>query len=332
MSVPSPLVHAAAAVHFHNGTEIVDFFHARLRTHFLDWFNANCSNRQAWAGKAVGTTEDVKSRFRQLWDNLPAIFDSDAINLLQFLALMSILINEVGQQLLPVTELCGNSACPGLAYPFNNIAGVKRSYNLGQGNKPAGELFFDDPHFWAAHSHLPAASEVRARPNEKELWNGAAYPQHLFPTSLDPAQSGFIQQADFFKFRGRGFIQLTWRANYRGIVVFVQNYNGNNDAILRYKTEWQALDPDVVCTISTNEDWDALFQQTNLVIASRAIGLHNHACGNYLQLSPDPGVLTAPALTHGSFYNMGHRISGGDNYASIFSQRVAQLVNTLNYA
>jgi hypothetical protein len=29
---------------------------------------------------------------------------------------------------------------------------------------------------------------------------------------------------------------------------------------------------------------------------------------------------------------MGHRISGGDNYASIFSQRVAQLVNTLNYA
>lgn len=331
MTVSSPLVHAAAALHFHTGTEIVDFFHARVQTHFIDWFNAHCANRQTWSGKAIGTTEEVKSRFQQLWDNIPAMFDSDSINLLQFLALMSILINEVGRQLLPVAELCGNAACPGLAYPFNNIAGLKRSYNLGPGNKRAGELFFDDPHFWEAHSHLPAASMVRSRPNDRELWNGAVYPQHLFPTSLDPGQSGFIQQADFFKFRGRGFIQVTWRINYRAIVAFVQNYSGTNNTILQYKSAWQALDPDMACTISTNNDWDALFQQTDLIVASRAIGLHNHACGNYLQLSSDPDVLTTHALTPGSFYNMGHRISGGDSYASIFSERVAQVMNALNY-
>lgn len=329
--MPSPLVHAAAALHFRNGTEIVDFFHARVKGHFVDWFNANCANRQAWTGKTIGTTVDVKTRFQQVWDNIPAIFDSDSIDLLQFLALMSILINEVGQQLLPVTELCGNAANPGLAYPFNNIAGVKRSYNLGQGNKPAGELFFDNPGFWEAHSHLPAASLVRARPDYRNLWNGALYPQHVFPTSLDPSQTGFIQQADFFKFRGRGFIQVTWRANYKAIAAFVQSYTGTNSTILRYKSAWQALDPDAVCTMSTNDDWNTLFQETDFVIACRAISLHNHACGNYLQLSSDPNILTRHAMASGSFYNMGHRISGGDSYAGVFSDRVSQVMNALNY-
>lgn len=331
MTVPSPIVHAAAAARFQSGTDIEDFFRTRVNAHFIDWFNAICSNKQAWASKAVGATEDVKSRFRQIWDNIPAMFDSDSINLLQFLALMSILINEVGQRLLPVTELCGNAACPGLAYPFDKIAGLKRSYNLGPGNKLAGQLFFDDPHFWEAHSQLPGASLVRSRPNAKELWNGMAYPQQLFPTSLDPGLTGFIQQADFFKFRGRGFIQVTWRANYRLIVAFVQGYSGTNSAILSYKSAWQTLDPDVVCTISTNNDWDVLFGQTDLIIASRAIGLHNKVSGNYLQLSADPDMLAAQTLAPGSFYNMGHRIGGGDSYAATFSQRVAQVLNALNY-
>lgn len=331
MTVSSPLVRAAAAVRFRNGTDIDNFFQARVKTHFVDWFDVNCANRQAWAGKAVGTNDDVKARFRQIWDNISPIFDSDSISLLQFLALMSILINEVGQRLMPLTELCGNAACPGLAYPFDKIAGLKRSYNVGPGNKLAGELFFDDPHFWEAHGQLAGASLVRSSPNTKELWNGVVYPQHLFPTSLDPAQTGFIQQADFYKFRGRGFIQATWRSNYRALVVFIQSYSETDETILGYKSAWQTLDPDHVCTISTNEDWDVLFQHTDLAIASRAIGLHNKASGNYLQLSPDPGMLAAQTLAPGSFYNMGYRISGGDNYAAIFSQRVVQVLTALNY-
>ena len=331
MVLPGPVVQAAAALHFRNGGEINSFFEAATRTHFIDWFNANCARKEAWAGKAIGLSAEVKSRFQQIWDNIPAIFDADSINLLQFIALMSILVNEVGAQLLPVAELCGSAGCPGLAYPFNDIPGVKRSYNLGQGNKPAGDLFFDDQHFWGAHSHLAAAELVRAAPTAKEQWNGAIYPQNLFPTSLDPAETGFIQQADFFKFRGRGFIQVTWRANYRPIAAFVQNYTGTNAVILQYKSAWAALDPDLVCTITANQDWDALFQNTDFAIASRAIGLHNRACGNYLQLSSDPAVLDALSSAPGSFFNMGHRISGGNAYAALFSQRAAQTLRTLNY-
>ncbi|HEY7303533.1 MAG TPA: hypothetical protein VH601_05440 [Bryobacteraceae bacterium] len=331
MTVSPDVVRAAAAVHLRNGSEIVEFFNSTVKIHFIDWFNTSCANREAWARKRIGSTDEVKSRFHSIWDNIPVIFDSESVNLLQFLALTSILINEVGAELLPLTEICGTAARPGLAYAFDSIPGVKRSYNLGPANKRAGELFFNDQHFWQAHNQRAGASRVRSMPDVRDLWNGAMYPRHLFPTSLDPAESGFIQQADFFKFRGRGFIQITWRANYKSIVLFVQSYSGSNATILQYKAAWEGLDPDAVCTVTSTNDWDMLFQQTDLIVASRAIGLHNHACGNYLQLSSDAAALAASSQAAGSLYNMGHRINGGDAYAALFSQRVIQMLNALNY-
>src|SRR5438309_11553579 len=141
MVLAAAIVEAAAALQFKNGTEIAQFFQTVTASHFIDWFNASCARKGAWADKAIGTGSDVKQRFQQIWDNIPMIFDSATINLLQFTALMSILINEVGQQLLPVTEACGTAQYPGLAYPFDSIPGVKGSYNkASQGNKLAGDL------------------------------------------------------------------------------------------------------------------------------------------------------------------------------------------------
>ncbi len=325
------IVEAAAAVQFKNGAEIVQFFHAVTGNHFIDWFNAACARKGAWADKAVGTGSDVKQRFQQIWDNIPIIFDSATINLLQFTALMSILINEVGQQLLPLTEVCGTSQYPGLAYPFDNIPGIKSSYNnASQGNRLAGDLFFDDQDFWTAHGTRAGAAMVRAKAMLKSQWNGASYPRTLFPTAVEP-ESGFIHQADFFKFRGRGFIQCTWRSNYKPIVQFVQGYAGDHPVLLSYKNAWAGKDPDLVCTISSNDDWDALFQKTDLTVASRAIALHSNGCGNYLRLSTEPAILTASTTIPGSLYNMGHRINGGSAYAEQFSGRVVQLLNTLDY-
>ncbi|MBV8070713.1 MAG: hypothetical protein JO270_12460 [Acidobacteriaceae bacterium] len=331
MSLANSLVSSAAAVQFANGTEILHFFERLTKQHFLDWFHSTCARRQFWANKEMNTSEPVKERFARIWDWIPLMFDEPSINLLQFSALMSILINEVGDDLLPVTELCGRDEYPGLAYAFSAIPGVKRSYNAGEENRPAGKLFFDDPDFWSAHGSLAGADLVRAIPNLQETWNGAVYPQNLFPTSLEPDRSGFIQQADFYKFRGRGFIQITWRSNYRDIVGFVQNYSGADPTLLRYKAAWATKDPDTVCTTSTNEDWDELFGSTNLIVACRAIGLHNRAGGNYLELSADANVLTAASPQQGSLCRMGLRISGSKPYALLFRERVVQLLTTLGY-
>lgn len=231
--------------------------------------------------------------------------------------------------MLPRAELCGRAGYPGLVYPFEEIPGVKVSYNNGSGNKPAGELFFEDPHFWQAHGHLPAADLVRAIPDLREEWNLPLYPQRLFPSSLDPAQTGFIQEADFFKFRGRGFIQTTWRANYKPLVEFVQNYSGANATVARYRRAWAGMDPDVVCTVSTNSDWDTLFEDSDPVVACRAIALHNRASGDYLRLSQDASVLASGSNVPGSLYRMGLRINGGAAYAFTFSERTMEIIGTI---
>lgn len=322
-------VAGAAAARFSNASDVVAYFEQRFRTHFIEWFNAHCAGRGAWEGKSLNNSDSVRTRLLAIWNNIPGIFDHPSVNLLQFVALSSILTIEAGAELLPRAELCGRDGYPGLVYPFEHVPGIKNSYNTGSGNKPAGDLFFEDPQFWAAHHHLPAADLVRAIPNLREEWNTAVYPRHLIPVSLDPAQSGFIQQADFFKFRGRGFIQTTWRVNYKLIAEFVQNYSGSNATVRRYRAAWEGIDPDIVCTTSTNQDWDALFEEPDLIVACEAIRLHNRANGDYLQLSEDPTVLESRHGVRGSLYCMGLRINGGGTYAARFCERVSDIIGAM---
>lgn len=329
MELSSSQVAAAVAVSFANGREIVEFFQKNGRTHFLDWFNAKCAGKGPWSGKAIHSTPDVKQRFADIWDHIPLIFGNSPVNLLQFGALMSTLIIEAGAELRPASELCGRDGYPGLAYAFSSIPGVKQSYNSCKGNKPAGELFFDDAHFWEAHGQRALADLVRAMPDVRELWNGTSYPQHLFPTSTDPLHASFIQEADFYKFRGRGFIQITWRANYKRIVDYVQHYSGENPIVSRYRAKWRGQDPDAVCSTSSNEDWDTLFQESDLEIPCRAIGLHNEASGHYLRLSANAEVLNATKSVAGSFYYAGLRINGGAAYAGLFRERAITLIDAV---
>ena len=276
MSLTDSQVAAAAGVSFQNGADIVSFFQSKAGEHYIDWFNDKCAEKQNWANKRLGGSDAVKASFLRIWNNIPDIFGEPSINLLQFVALMSILTNEVPAELQPVSELCGNQ---GLAYPFDAIPGKKRSYNSTEGNWLAGDLFFENEEFWQAHGGLAPANNVRGRQDMKAIWNGTAYPTTDFPYVIDKETTLFIQQADFYKFRGRGFIQMTWRTNYKLLVKYIQSYPGAHPAILQYKSMWAAKDPDTVCTISTNDDWDTLFQQTDLIVASRAVGLHNEAPG-----------------------------------------------------
>jgi hypothetical protein len=57
-------------------------------------------------------------------------------------------------------------------------------------------------------------------------WRGPIYPRPDFPTEPTPNAAGYILEADFMKFRGRGFIQTTGRPNYARLIAFVQRYKG----------------------------------------------------------------------------------------------------------
>lgn len=288
---------------------------------FIDWFNTELAGKDAWKDRPrrqAAFPPEVYLRFRQICNQIPEIFGAERINLAQFVSLISIFLNEVGPDLLPMTERVGTKDHPGIAYAFNKIPGIKISYN--QAPSKTAFALFNDKKYIAAHGHLPLADRLKNTTDER--WNGMAYPVADFPTSTDPAISGFILEADFYKFRGRGFIQTTWRSNYVELIKFVQAYAGTNSTILRYQVKWAGLPPDDVATLSTNADWDDLFQNTDLIIPCAAMRLHNKASGNYLALSTNLDAIIGES--NGSIFRMGLKISGGKDYANLFRNRVIQ--------
>ena len=250
------------------------------------------------------------------------------ITLEQFVTLMSLVINETGGGLAPISERMQSAGGhPGLAYAFDAIPNLKSSYNKAT-NRTAGSLF-RDAQYNAAHGQRALGNLLKG--TTAPVWDGQVYPQGVpptgFPTAEDPAQTGYIMEADFYKFRGRGLLQNTWRPAYVKLVTFIQQYAGTNAKVLEYKLKWAGQPADVAATRSTNAEWDDLFQNSDLVVAHQGIAQHNAGGGNYLRLSHDPQVLwgTAP----GSVYHVGKTVSGGTTYAGLLRDRVRQVLVSL---
>lgn len=324
-TITSQFLLSITNVKFGNSNDVNSYFTSKTGTSFINWFNANIALKENWGvvgskqGVKMATDTDVQNRFNQLWNQISVLFGTSPVNLLQFLSLMSIINNETGGSIKVLTERVGNAANPGIAYAFNKIPGLKRSYNTLVSNKTAYDLF-RDANYKQQHGNLPMAAQLKDTTNI--AWKGETYPAGV-NTSTDPAVTGFILEADFYKFRGRGFIQTTTRGNYKSIVAFIQSYSGSNAILNQYKTKWAGKDSDTVATISTNADWDTLFQKTDLIIPSAAIFIHNKNAGNYLnKITLQTGVETSIA-------GMGKAISGASSYADLFLKRVIQICNGL---
>jgi hypothetical protein len=303
-------------VEFANATDVDNFFQNRKAMHYTRWFNTTLADRGPWAGVRLVDTPVNDIGFHQFWNQIDRIFGGP-INLVHFVCLMSILSNEVGGDFTPKTERMGTAGHTGMAYLFDRIPNKKRSYNTLPSNRTAFDCFRDE-NYINAHGTLPLGTQL-ARTNDMR-WSKEIWPAE-FSTDQNPAVSGFVTQADFMKFRGRGFIQTTGRTNYVPLIEFVQSYDGNNSTIDFYQLRWRGKPADQICFESTNADLDTLFQQTDLIIATEAVRAHNLQSGRYLQLSSDPAVLNGTSA--GSVFYMGKRISGGDSYAAKFRDRVA---------
>ena len=325
-----------ALVRFRNAADINAFFRARTGQDFVDWFRARVGGRGAWARNAQGKAQavtmppgsDVKAGFQQLWDGIPLVFKTPDISFAQFAALQSVVLNETGGQMRPITE--GELSArwrPNIDYFFN--AGGKSSYNVKpkderKNTQTAGALFRDQL-FIKAHGHKALGNQLAGTRDPR--WDGQVYPAG-YPTSPDPAVTGSVQEADFYKFRGRGYIQITWRYAYRWLVPSVQQYGGPDPVIRRYQTQWQGQGVDDVATRSSNADWDALFQQSPTFTLGALKIFFRHKKDSINQVS----IERVLANDWDSVRAVACDVLCTKNYVELFTQRVRQIFDTLGTA
>jgi hypothetical protein len=322
MSLTSDTVNFCSSVSLDNCADVEGFFQDRQKQNYIPWFNKTLAEQGPWAGVRLVDTPGNDAGFQLFWNRINQIFGG-TINLLQFVSLMSILSNEVRANFTPQAEKMGTAGHPGLAYLFDAIPGMKRSYNTLAGGKTAFDCF-NDAGYIAAHQAKAGAAGLMQTTDAR--WKGEVWPSDVL-TSSDPAVSGFVMEADFMKFRGRGFIQTTGRANYAALIEFVQNYVGDSQTLNSFQQQWKGKTIDQVASASSNQDWDTLFQHTDLAVAAEAVRAHNANSGGYLALSSDPAILNGNGK--GSLFNMGLRIGGGTAYAEKFRDRVGAVLLAL---
>lgn len=286
---------------------------ARLKEHFLSWFNRKVADQGAWRGVKLVDTPANRVGFHSFWNNF-APLNGGTVTPFQYLALMGIFANECRADFKPASERMGRTGYPGLTYLYEEIPGVKKSYNTLPGNKTAYQCFHSAA-FSAAHATRAGWAQLRNTTDVR--WSGAVYPRTNFPTAADAAVAGCIMETDFMKFRGRGFIQTTTRANYAKLIQYVLDYTGDNNVIDYYQAAWSGRPVDEIADASSNDDWDRLFEQTDLIIAAQAIRSHDQGAGRYLALTGDPDA---------AIVNMGKRISGGTKYAELYRERMESLI------
>lgn len=283
------LVAVHASERFANVADIDGFF-SRVSSGrysgFIPWFRARLRGTPPWmnhnpkrvccGGSASQLTILVNHRdgrptqdaFARVWNHIPELFGTTDINFVQFVTQVTMMIRETGGTFRPLAERGG------ISYTFK--------YNTRPINWTCRRLF-SDPLYLFAHGHLMPGETLAG--TTAAVWGRSRYPSGYSTDASDPSVA-FIAEADFFKFRGRGFIQTTGRANYRKLADYILGYTGSNEVIRSVRLRWEKKLEDAAAagitienrthaalTVSTGEEWRGLFEETDYIFACNALRL-----------------------------------------------------------
>jgi hypothetical protein len=317
---------------------------------FPDFFNKFNAGKKHWGIKTNGDTHSLRckdpslsnSNLKKIFtqSNMKSVTGKDDFNIYQFLIMSSIMINETGGTFILATGEKGSAE-----YFFNAKAGTKVSYNCTPpkvngkyqkntgcgvlGNKTAYDLFHD-PVFM----NVPArASMYKPKNINDTAWSGQKYPSgeptgfsNYKPGELEKSYNalGIIADCDFFKFRGRGVIQLTGRGNY---VKFLEYIKNNKSVIamqpktLTIVNNWGNDSGDTVATKITNRELDTIFEDDACAILVFKTHSSNAALVKMYSVS-NPNEFIDLAAAYG-------KAIGGDKYATHFTNRVFEIVEKI---
>lgn len=158
---------------------------------FPDWFNTEIALKFPFFQNKINGFN-----FYKVLSRLTKLTGKSSIGLEEFLGHFCIIYNETGGTFQPSRERGGQE------YMFNTVmpnGHSKLSYNSAPNNRLAGNQL-------KAMGAITSSADVL-------MWNGHVYPK-LAPINVKAA----AEKCDFYRFRGYGFNQLTWRLNYLNCV------------------------------------------------------------------------------------------------------------------
>jgi len=158
--------------------------------------------------------------------------------------------------------------------------------------------------------------------------------QSAIPTKYaTKANSNVVYNCDFCKFRGRGYIQLTWRSAYKNLldVMKTSGVARVNSMINSWKNIAGIYDSEALLSTSSTDEWDKLFSYPEVGNMAYRISLKAHSATHQvdrnsviINLNNDLSLIKSKTISIGITPSWSSYKYGYNNYL-----RVAQICNTL---